>query len=99
MADTSEHVIAEAVLRVAEREKNGIATFKRLYLEIPSLVALSADDLAGSRTRNGEPMWRQIVRNIKSHDKADGNAISEGWLVHVPRVGYRITDAGRRHIS
>lgn len=98
MAVTSEHVIADAVLRVAASEKSGVATFKRLYQEIPSLVALSADDLAGSGTRNGEPMWHQIVRNIKSHDKAEGNAIAEGWLIHVPKVGYQITAAGRRHI-
>ncbi len=44
-------------------------------------------------------MWHQIVRNIRSHHEAEGNAIAEGWLTHVPRGGYKITDAGRRYIS
>lgn len=42
---------------------------------------------------------RQIVRNIQSHHEAEGNAIAEGLLKHVPRVGYQVTKAGRAHIA
>jgi hypothetical protein len=51
-----------------------------------------------SGTRPGEPMWHQIVRNIKSHDAANGNFIERGLLEHIPRVGYRITTAGRARL-
>lgn len=98
MTTTSEHEIAKAVIQIAASTKNGIATFKRLYQDIPNHVKLSSDDWAPSVTRNGEPMWHQIVRNIKSHSETEGNAICEGWIEHVPRVGYKITNLGRKHV-
>lgn len=98
MAGTSEHDIVEAVLRIAARQNSGVATFKRLYAEIPNEIHLTSEDWEESLTRNGEPMWHQIVRNIKSHHEVVGNAIAEGWLRHVPRVGYEITAAGRSQI-
>lgn len=98
MATTSEHEIAEAVMRIAAQTPNGIATFKLIYQEVPKLIRITGDDCAPSPTRNGEPMWHQIVRNIKSHCKTEGNAICEGWLQHVSKVGYKITDLGRQHI-
>ncbi len=99
MATTSEHEIAEGVIRVAATRDNGIATFKRLYSELPKYVALTKDDWVPSTTRNGEPMWHQIVRNIKSHHNTEGNAIHEGWLEHLPRTGYKVTPQGRDHIA
>lgn len=95
MAQTTEADIAKAVMRIAARSPNNIATFKRLYNEVPNEIALTADDQRQSMTRPGEEMWQQIVRNIKSHSNIEGNAIAEGWLDHVPRVGYRLTSAGR----
>ncbi|MDE3238354.1 MAG: hypothetical protein KGN33_05295 [Paracoccaceae bacterium] len=95
---THENEIAMAVLRVAGKQPNGVATFKRLYKEIPNVIALDRDDRAASQTRNGEEMWQQIVRNIKSHDKTEGNYIAEGWLESVPRVGYRITTLGKKKL-
>lgn len=99
MPTTSEYDIADAVLKVAAQSSNGIAPFKRLYEEVPKMVKLTEDDWQPSETRNGEPMWHQIVRNIQSHHEAEGNAVYEGWLTHVPRVGYKITDKGRQRIS
>jgi len=96
---TTENDIAEAVLRIAARQQDGVATFKRLYKEIPGEVALDADDLVQSVTRPNEQMWQQIVRNIKSHYETDGNYIAEGWLESVPNVGYRITVGGRRRLA
>lgn len=98
MVTTNEHLIAKAVIEIASNQKNGIATFRRLYSDIPKHIALSAGDLAPSKTRNGEPMWHQIVRNIKSHYNIEGNAIYEGWLEHIPRVGYKVTARGRARV-
>lgn len=89
-----ERDIALGVMRIAATQSNEICTFKRAYQEIPSQVDLSGANLAPSVTRPGEPMWHQIVRNIKSHDQASGNFIANGLLIHVSRIGYRITDAG-----
>lgn len=82
-------------MKIAATQANGVCSFKRAYAEIPNYVNLSANNLAPSQTRPGEPMWHQIVRNIKSHDANSGNFIADGYLVHVPRVGYQITQAGR----
>jgi hypothetical protein len=94
-----ERDIALGVMQIAASQSNGLCTFKRAYREIPSHVNLSAQNLSPSVTRPGEPMWHQIVRNIKSHDQASGNFIADGLLVHVSRTGYRITDAGTRFLK
>ena len=99
MTTTPENEIAEAALRVAATQPDGIASFHRLKKEIPSVITLSGSDKLPSKTRNGEPMWHQILRNIKSHDKSDDNYINLGLLKHVPRVGYKITKLGKKHIS
>ncbi len=99
MVGAIEDKIAVGVLKIAGGQANGIATFNRLRKDIPSVVKLDAADLAPSTTRPGEPMWHQIVRNIKSHHADEGYAIAEGWLTHVPRVGYAITPAGRKKVG
>lgn len=99
MTSTSEREISAAVIRIAAKQKNGLATFKRIYAELPNEITLSASDKLPSSTRNGEPMWHQIVRNIKSHDNTEGNAIFEGLLTHHPRVGYQVTNAGRESLK
>ena len=96
---TSEVNIAKAVLKIAGAENNGVASYGRLRKEIPGHVNLTPADLAMSGTRPNEPMWHQIFRNIKSHFVEPGNAISEGYLEHVPRVGYRITPKGRAYVK
>lgn len=94
-----EDKFAKGVMRIAATQQNGICTFKRAYAEMPNYVNLSAGNLALSMKRPGEPMWHQIVRNIKSHDSSYTNFIAAGLLVHIPRVGYRITDKGRRSLT
>lgn len=94
MTGTTEYEFAKAALRIAASQPNGIASHRRLRAEIPNLIKLTAADLDASLTRKKEPMWHQIVRNIKSHYKDAGNFIAEGFLEHVPRVGYKITTKG-----
>lgn len=99
MTTTNEHEISAATLRIAGMQANGVATFRRLRAEIPSQISLTSADWEPSTTRNGEPMWHQLVRNIKSHFMIEGNYIAEGLLEHVPRVGYKITHAGRHRLA
>jgi hypothetical protein len=99
MSKDAEERISIGVLKIAATHPKGLATFNGCRANIPINVKLTAGDLAASTTRPGEPMWHQIVRNIKSHDKEDNNYIALGYLEHVPRVGYRITEAGRKHLD
>jgi hypothetical protein len=90
-----ENLIAVAVMKIAAGQANGTATFSRCRAEVPNHVKLTFGETAMSDTRPGEPMWHQIVRNIRCHYDADGNFIDRGLLEHIPKVGYRITDLGR----
>lgn len=94
----SERDIAEGVMRIAAGQANGLCTFDQARRDIPNLVQLDAINTAPSQTRPGEPMWHQIVRNIKSHDVGGTNYIGQGLLVHVPDVGYEITAPGRDYL-
>jgi hypothetical protein len=91
--------IALGVMQIAASRPDGLCTYKRAYQQLPSYVQLSSANKAASLTRPGEEMWQQLVRNIKSHDAAYGNYIQQGYLQHVPKVGYRITDAGRKLLA
>jgi hypothetical protein len=99
MTSTSENIIAFGILQITATQPNGVATSHRLRKEIPNYIALSSSDQLPSATRNGEPMWHQIVRNVKSHYAAEGNYICEGYLTHVPRVGYAITALGTKYLK
>lgn len=99
MPRATENDVALAVLQIAAAQPNGICTFNRARSEVPKYVNFAAVDLKGSVTRPGEPMWHQLIRNIKSHYNVDGNFIAEGYLQHVPRRGYRATAAGRAHLK
>ena|SRR5215469_13730303 len=92
MADESD--IALGVMQIAASKPNRICTFDHAREEIPDYVHLTPDNLAPSATRLGEPMWHQLIRNIQSHHASPGNFIADGYLEHVPEVGYRLTDAG-----
>jgi hypothetical protein len=90
--------IALGVLQIANRNRDGIATFDQAYAEIPDLVTLDAGNLLPSVTRPGEPMWYQIVRNIVSHRETEGNFIYEGYLQHIPHDGYKILEDGKSYL-
>src|SRR5260370_18195939 len=89
----AENQVALAVCQVATGQQSGVATFSRLKREIPNHLRLSAADQVQSTTRPNEEMWEQQIRNIKSHSDQPGNYIYEGYLEHVPKMGYRVTHA------
>jgi len=96
---TTESAIALGILRIAAAQGNGVASFHRIRKDLPDFVDLTGDDWRESDTRPGEPMWHQICRNVQSHHDQDDNYIARGYLEHVPRVGYRITAAGRQRLN
>jgi hypothetical protein len=95
MPRATEDQIAFATVQIAAAQANGIATFRMLRRGIPTHVHLSAADTAQSLTRPNEQMWEQQIRNIQSHHGTTGNYIFEGYLTHVPGVGYAVTRLGR----
>ena len=92
----SETDIAFGVLVIASFQPNRIATFQRLKREIPVHVRLLPGDTGPSIMRPTEEMWVQKIRNIILHRDVAGNFIHEGYLVHVPHVGFQMTAAGLR---
>jgi hypothetical protein len=92
----TENQVAFAIVQIAKKMPGGIATFARCRKEIPDYLNLSAADRTQSKTRPNEEMWEQQIRNVKSHHAAPGNYICEGYLKHIPRVGYEVTNAGRQ---
>lgn len=95
-SDITEEEVAILTVEIAAEQADGISSFDRLRKEIPRRHSLSAADLQQSMTRPNEAMWEQKIRNIKSHYGAQGNFIYEGYLEHIPRVGYRVTELGRK---
>jgi hypothetical protein len=99
MGMTSEPELGRAVMQVLAAQPNHEATVRALIKNVPSHITLTADDQAQSSTRPGEEMWEQRVRNLKSHDKANGNVIGAGFVRQVSRGTYRLTASGRKHMG
>jgi hypothetical protein len=95
----TEDDVAFATLIIAAEQLDGIATFDQLREQIPDHLSLDSHDLAQSDTRPNEPMWHQIIRNIQSHHPSPGNFIHDGYLQHVPSVGYQITPMGKKRLE
>lgn len=95
---TTELEISEVVLDVLYDNGVGRATFRNLIREIPRRIALTNADLGVSETRPNECVWEQRVRNISSHRRAEGNYVSEGFLIKI-NGGLQITEAGRRRVA
>ena len=96
---TSENEIAEAVLRILAASVTGEATLGHLKNRLPEYIKFTQEDLVESTKRPGEPMWEQRLRNIKSHHKAEGNYIAEGYLTAPSKGRLRITDAGKKKVG
>jgi hypothetical protein len=94
----TEDDVAKAALRVLNDCPNGEASIQTLVREIPKHLTLSADDQAPSKTRRGEELWEQQIRNITSHHKSPGNYIAEGYIDRV-KGGLRITASGKLHVK
>ena len=99
MAKTSETVLGQAVMQVLASRPNGQATMRILIKRVPDFVRLTPEDKEMSGTRGSEQIWEQRVRNLKSHDKTEGNILAEGVVDRPARGNYRLTNAGRLHLK
>lgn len=99
MTKTSEPALGKAVMDVLATQPNYEASVRTLIEHVPSHLTLTAEDHLPSGTRSGEEMWEQRVRNLKSHDNAEGNVIAEGLVQRVRFGTYRLTAAGRQRLG
>ena len=99
MAKTSERKLGLAVMQVLAAQPNGEATVRTLIKNVPDYVNLTDEDHEQSETRPNEEMWEQRVRNLQSHHTTAGNVIAEGFVEHVGRGSYRLTEAGWLHLK
>lgn len=91
--------IAEAVLRILAEAHNGEATIAHLKKRVPEFVKLTDGDQVQSDTRPNEELWEQLVRNIVSHHKVEGNIVAEGYASRPSRGKLRITASGRARVK
>lgn len=96
---TTEVEISEVVLRILAVRPNGEATIAYIKNQVPKHINLTAGDREPSPTRQNEELWEQLVRNIVSHKKSEGNYIAEGYITAPSRGRLRITDSGRQKIA
>jgi len=99
MSRITEHEIGLAVLHILSAEPRGRATVRKIKREVPSYVRLSIQDQEDSLTRDHEELWEQQVRNLKSHSDTPGNIFHDGYVIHVARGVWEITNAGRRRVA
>jgi len=95
---TTEFEISEVVLDILNNIPTGRATFRALIRGLNSRLPLTLADQVISETRPTERLWEQRVRNISSHRKAEGNFISEGYLIKI-NGGLQITESGKRRVT
>lgn len=94
---TSENVIALAVCRIAANHPVGVCTYDDARRLVPKMIALTPGDLSQSASQPNAK-WVQVLRNIQSNARGGAgstNFIANGYLEHVPGVGYRVTATGR----
>jgi len=91
---TFEAQMAPVVLKVLDSSPTGVMSIDSIISKVPDFTGLTEGDLQPSKTREGEALWEQIVRNIRSHSKDAGNYIHEGYISEVDG-GLKITSAGR----
>lgn len=99
MSRISEHDMGTGVLDILAAQPHGRATVRKIKKEVPNYVSLSSQDQAPSLTRNGEKLWEQQVRNLKSHSKSPGNIFCDGYVVQVARGVWQLTALGRRRAN
>jgi hypothetical protein len=95
----SEEEVGEATLWVLAHMPGGEATQAQLRHELSGVLQLSVADRAPSKTRRGEELWEQQVRNLVSHKAVAGNIIAEGYAIYDEKTHkLRITPSGWAHL-
>jgi len=92
MSGTSEEKIAEAIIRYLGTTESGSATIRQIRENLHQFIELNAYDMRPSKTRDGEKLWEQIVRNVVCHRNVPENAVHDGMLVYIRRGRLALPD-------
>lgn len=98
MRRTSEYEIGQAVLRYLADREGGVATISEIKHYLDVSYPFTEVDRRRSDTRPNEALWHQQVRNLTSHRKSPGNAISDR-LLEYERGRLSITSLGRKYVA
>ena len=85
-------------LKVAALMPNRTASTEQLIEGATKLFTPSPLDLAPSRTRERQPQWHQIMRNVISHKNTPNGPFSLGYAVRTDD-GLSVTDVGIQHLQ
>lgn len=85
-------------LRIAAGRPNREAETPFIKDRVPDYITLNELDLEPSKTRAGEPVWRQIVGNVVSHETTSTSIFTKGYAETIPD-GIRVTDAGVAYLA
>ena len=80
----------EALCGFLETQGYNEAKYPQIWLYLPGKwVKLKPKDRDIARTRNGEPHWHTVIRNIAAHQDKPGNPIFEGRLIKIDK-GFKL---------
>ena len=78
-----ENEVGLAVAKYLE-DAGGEATIRQIRRALPQYADLTISDKVTSRTRPGEELWEQQVRNLVCHRNSEGNLVWSGLLIYRP---------------
>lgn len=88
-----ENEMADVVENLLYDCPDGEATYAELREKVPQVVRLTRKDLRKSKSRHGERMWEQILRNLGAHKE------NHEQFETVPGKGLRLKVAKRKKVA
>jgi hypothetical protein len=85
-------------LKIAAQQHNRTATTGFIKQEVPKYTELSDLDLQRSPSRNNEPLWKQIVGNVSSHQESPAGIFMQGYATRTPE-GLSVTEKGMTYLN
>jgi hypothetical protein len=85
-------------LKIASQCEGHEASMSYIKSQIHKFTNFSKRDLRLSPTRENEPMWQQIIRNVISHESTKTGIFHRG-LARKTKKGIKVTDDGLRYLE
>ena len=86
--------VSLATLRIAARQPDGVASRSLLKLVVPAFVMAADADKWRSGPIPKSDFWEEAISRICKNRMNPGNMLYEGYAVHHPDFGFRISHKG-----
>lgn len=86
------------MLKIAATKPSRCVLMRDIRAALPRYFDLTAEDLKISKTRKGEPLWHQIVRNVVSHQKSPTGPFVRG-LATIEGSKFSVTNGGLTYLK